>query len=86
MAITISVVRETVPGERRVAFSPDVAKKLKAKGANLLIEQGAGAGASFADSAFKDTEVVADARSALTRADVLLTVQPPSLADIAALK
>ena len=86
MAITISVVRETVPGERRVALTPDVAKKLKAKGAALLIESGAGAGASFPDAAFKDTEVAPDARSALDRADVLLTVQPPSLDEIALLK
>jgi NAD(P) transhydrogenase subunit alpha len=86
MAITISVVRETVPGERRVALTPDVAKKLKSKGANLLIEHGAGDAASFPDSSFKDTEVAADARGALARADVLLTVQPPSLDEIAALK
>jgi NAD(P) transhydrogenase subunit alpha len=63
-----------------------VAKKLKAKGANLLIEHGAGDAASFPDSSFKDTEVAADARGALARADVLLTVQPPSLDEIAALK
>ena len=86
MAITICVVRETVPGERRVALTPDVAKKLKAKGAGLLIERGAGDAASFPDAAYKDTEVAGDARSALGRADVLLTVQPPSLDEIAALK
>ncbi|HXR63810.1 MAG TPA: NAD(P)(+) transhydrogenase (Re/Si-specific) subunit alpha, partial [Rudaea sp.] len=86
MAITISVVRETVPGERRVALTPDVARKLKARGADLLIERGAGDGASFADAAYKDTEIAADARAALNRADVLLTVQPPSLDEIAALK
>ena len=86
MAITISVVRETVPGERRVALTPDVAKKLKAKGASLLIERGAGNAASFPDASYKDTEVADDARSALARTDVLLTVQPPSLDEIAGLK
>ena len=86
MAITIGVVRETVPGERRVALTPDVAKKLKAKAVNLLIERGAGVAASFPDASYKDTEVAADARSALNRADVLLTVQPPTLEEIAALK
>jgi NAD(P) transhydrogenase subunit alpha len=79
MAITISVVRETMPGERRVALTPDVAKKLKARGAGLLLERGAGESASFPDVAFKDTEIAADAPGALARADVLLTVQPPSL-------
>jgi NAD(P) transhydrogenase subunit alpha len=86
MAITVGVVRETVAGERRVALTPDVAKKLKAKGAALLLERGAGTAASFPDAAYKDTEVAADARSTLNRADVLLTVQPPSLDVIAALK
>ena len=86
MAITIGVVRETSVGERRVALTPDVAKKLKAKGAALLIEHDAGAAASFPDAAYKDTEVAGDARSTLGRADVLLTVQPPSLDTIAALR
>jgi NAD(P) transhydrogenase subunit alpha len=86
MSITISAVRETAPGERRVALTPDVAKKLKAKQVNLVIEQGAGAKASFSDAVYKDVEVAADAHSALARADVLLTVQPPTLEEIAALK
>lgn len=86
MAITIAVVRETAPGERRVALTPDVAKKLKSKGVNLLIEHDAGASASFADDTYKDTEVAADARATLSRADVLLTVQPPTLEEIAGLK
>ena len=86
MAITIGVVRETASGERRVALTPDVAKKLKAKGVALLIERGAGASASFPDAAYKDTEIAADARSALARSDVLLSVAPPTLDQIAALK
>lgn len=86
MAITVGVVRETASGERRVALTPDVAKKLKAKGVGLLIEHDAGASASFPDAAYKDTEIAADARSALGRSDVLLTVAPPSLEEIAALK
>ena len=86
MTVTISVVREIVPGERRVALTPDVAKKLKAKGVGLLIERGAGDMASFPDAAYRDTEVATDARSALQRADVLLTVQPPALDEIAALR
>ena len=86
MSITISAVRETAPGERRVALTPDVAKKLKAKQVNLLIEHDAGRSASFADAAYKDVELAADANTALAKADVLLTVQPPTLAQIAALK
>jgi H+-translocating NAD(P) transhydrogenase subunit alpha len=85
MTITIGVVRESVPGERRVALTPDVAKKLKARGAALLIERGAGASASFADAAYQDTET-ADARGVLARSDVLLKVQPPALDEISGLR
>src|SRR5690348_4557407 len=58
MAITIGVVRESAPGERRVALTPDVAKKYKAKGAAMLFERGAGQ-TSFPDAAYKDVEIAA---------------------------
>lgn len=47
MATTVGVVRESAAGERRVALTPDVAKKLKGRGADLLMESGAGVAASF---------------------------------------
>jgi H+-translocating NAD(P) transhydrogenase subunit alpha len=75
---TIGVVRETTPGERRVALVPDVAARLRGAGMEVLIEAGAGAGAKFADSAY------AAAGAAITtpdevyeRADVLACVSPP---------
>jgi NAD(P) transhydrogenase subunit alpha len=85
MATTVGVVRETAPGERRVALTPDVAKKIKAKGADIVIESGAGTSASFPDVAFKDVST-AGARDVLSRSDVLLKVQPPTLDEIGALK
>ncbi|MGN6521564.1 MAG: Re/Si-specific NAD(P)(+) transhydrogenase subunit alpha [Dokdonella sp.] len=86
MPTTVVALRETVPGERRVALTPEVAKKLKARGADIVIEPGMGQGAYFADAAYAGCEAAADARAALARADVLLRVQPPSLEEIAALK
>jgi NAD(P) transhydrogenase subunit alpha len=85
MATTVAVVRETVAGERRVALTPEVAKKLKARGAHIVLQNGAGASAYFVDAAYVDCEVV-DVHAALAQADVLLKVQPPSLDEIAALK
>ena len=85
MATTVAVVRETVAGERRVALTPEVAKKLKARGAHIVLQDGAGASAYFVDAAYVDCEVV-DVHAALAQADVLLKVQPPSLDEIAALK
>ena len=86
MATTVVVaVRETVPGERRVALTPEVAKKLKARGAHIVLQAGVGASAYFADAAYVDCEI-ATAGVALAQADVLLKVQPPSLDEIATLR
>lgn len=85
MAVNVAVVRETWSNERRVALTPEVAKKLKSKGASVLIERGAGDPASFPDAGYKDAEV-ADTAAVLGRADVLLKVQPPTLEEIAQLR
>ena len=86
MPVVVTVVRETVVGERRVALTPDMAKKLKARGASVALQHDAGRSAGFADSTYADTEVIADADKALANADVLLTVQPPSIEQIGKLK
>ena len=85
MPAAVAVVRESAAGERRVAVTPEVAKKLKSRGADVVLEHGAGNSAYFADAAYAGCETT-DARSALARADVLLKVQAPSLEEIAALK
>ncbi len=86
MPVVVAVLRETVPGERRIALTPEVAKKLKARGATIVFEHGSGETAYLDDAAFADIDVVPDAPAALARADVLLRVQPPSLEEIAALR
>ena len=68
MPVVVAVLRESAEGERRVALTPEVAKKLKARGAQIVIEKGAAASAYFADAAFADAEVVADGPTALARA------------------
>jgi H+-translocating NAD(P) transhydrogenase subunit alpha len=86
MAVNVAVVRETSSNERRVALTPEVAKKLKGKGATVLIQSGAGDPASFPDTSYKDAEIVGDAAATLSRADVLFKVQPPTLEEIAQLR
>jgi NAD(P) transhydrogenase subunit alpha len=85
MPVTVVAIRERAANERRVAISPEIAKKLKSLGANTLIETGAGSGANLPDSAFPEVETAPDAASALARAEVLLKVQPPTLEEIALL-
>jgi NAD(P) transhydrogenase subunit alpha len=74
------VARETAPGERRVALSPETCKKLVAAGAEVRIEAGAGMGAGMTDEAYRQAgaQVVSDAAAALNQADMVLCVQPPA--------
>jgi NAD(P) transhydrogenase subunit alpha len=48
----VGVPKETAQGERRVAFVPDLVSKLD--GIEVVVEQGAGAAASFTDDAFTE--------------------------------
>jgi H+-translocating NAD(P) transhydrogenase subunit alpha len=85
MSVVVGVLAETVAQETRVAVVPEIAAKLKAAGARVLIERGAGNAAHFPDNLYADVEF-SDAATILSSADVLLKVQPPSLDEIAALK
>ncbi|HEX5663977.1 MAG TPA: NAD(P)(+) transhydrogenase (Re/Si-specific) subunit alpha, partial [Xanthomonadaceae bacterium] len=88
MAVTIGIAREDAPGERRVAATPETCKKLAAAGVQVLIERDAGVAAGFPDQAYTDAgaQLVADAHAALSGADLVLCVQPPSTERIAMMK
>jgi len=77
-ATTIGVVRETTPGERRVALVPDVVARLRAAGMEVMIEAGAGARARFPDGAYAGAgAAITTASDVYERADVLACVSPP---------
>ena len=86
MAVNIVFVRESASGERRVALTPETAKKLSALGAAILIERGAGVPAHFRDDAYAGATFGDDADALLAQADVLVCVQPPSNERLARLK
>ncbi len=86
MPVTIGALRESVPGETRVSIVPEVAGKLAATGAGILLERGAGVSAQFPDALYQKIEWADSAAAVLARSDILLTVQPPSMAQIAALR
>ena len=83
--VVVGVLTETTPAETRVAVVPEIAAKLKAAGVRVFLERGAGTAAHFPDASFADVEF-GDASAVLASADVLLKVQPPSLAEVNALK
>ena len=75
----IAIPKERRAHESRVAASPETVKKLVALGAEVAVEKGAGAGASFSDQAYKDAgaDVAKDAEAAMAGAAVVLKVQRP---------
>jgi NAD(P) transhydrogenase subunit alpha len=75
----IAVVKETTPGERRVALVPESVKKLIQAGYTVAIEAGAGDAAGFPDSAYREVgaAVEVDPSSALGLADLILKINPP---------
>src|SRR5947209_4497930 len=73
--VKIGVLSETVPGERRVALVPDVAARLSAF--EVVVQSGAGEAGATVES---------DRAALLGAADVVLSVQPPTVADVGRLR
>ena len=75
----IAIPKERRPGEKRVAASPDVVKKLVAHGFDVVIEKNAGKDAAITDDAYKTAgaSISKDAASTLKNADMVLKVQGP---------
>jgi NAD(P) transhydrogenase subunit alpha len=86
MPVTIGGLRERATGETRVSLVPEIAEKFAALGARVLLERGAGVSAQFPDALYKKVEWADSAEAVLAAADVLLTVQPPTIAQIQGLK
>ncbi len=76
----IGVPKERLPQEKRVAVSPDSIKKLIALGFEVVVESGAGDGASFSDDVYQEAgaRIALDAAGALSDVDVVFKVRPPS--------
>jgi H+-translocating NAD(P) transhydrogenase subunit alpha len=75
----ISIPKERRPHERRVAATPDTVKRLVGQGFEVVVETGAGEGASFPDDAFRaaGASIAPDAAAALGAGDIVLRVQRP---------
>jgi NAD(P) transhydrogenase subunit alpha len=86
MPVTIGALRESAPQEARVSLVPEVAEKLHKEGVRVLMERGAGARAGFPDGLYKSVTWADTPAQVLSGSDVVLTVQPLSVEQIAALK
>src|SRR6516162_3976141 len=81
----VSVPKETVAGERRVALVPDLVPKLVRPGLEVLVQSAAGGAAGFADSAYQEKGARLEP-DVINQADVVLKVQPPTAAEIGMIK
>jgi NAD(P) transhydrogenase subunit alpha len=81
----IGLLKESAEGEKRVALTPDIAKKLIAKGFTIQVTQGAGENADFSDAQYQEAgaEIVGSAEA--LNADILVRVRKPSASEAAEL-
>jgi NAD(P) transhydrogenase subunit alpha len=73
-----AVIKETAPGEKRVALVPEAVTRLRPAGIEVLVERGAGEGAWLSDAAYADAGATIVSDTELYQAaDVVLTVTKP---------
>ena len=81
----IGIPAEILDGETRVAATPETVKKFSASGTHVvLIQSGAGAGASITDESFKEVgaTIVNDAEELYKLSQVVLKVQAPDSSEL----
>jgi len=73
----VGVVKETFPGEKRVALIPMNIAQFKKAGLDIIVESGAGDAAGYPDSAFeaKGAKIVGSRAEVFSSADLILYVR-----------
>lgn len=85
----IGIPAETRGGETRVAATPETVKKFTAKALHVvLVQSGAGAGASIPDAAYQEAgaTIVADAAALYAQSQIILKVRGPEADELAMMK
>jgi H+-translocating NAD(P) transhydrogenase subunit alpha len=84
----IAVVREADPAEPRVAATPDTVKKMKALGADVAVESGAGVKSGMLDADYEaaGATIAPTAADAVKDADIVLKVRRPTPEEAAGYK
>lgn len=82
--LTVGVPTEIKADERRVALTPDGVREMEAHGVEVLVQSGAGDGASLPDETYRaaGAEIVADAAEVWARADLVVKVKEPQTAEL----
>ena len=84
----VGVPTEHAPGEHRVALTPDAVGRLAQRDLSVLIEPGAGTGASLPDEGYREAgaEIAADAADLYARADIVVRIGRVEKDEVAALR
>lgn len=75
----VAVLKETRPGEKRVALAPKSVKSLTGRGFEVVVQSGAGTSSGFTDQDFESAggRIAPDAAQALQGAGALAAVRAP---------
>lgn len=78
----ICLLKESLPGENRVALSPDIVKKLTAKGFEISVVVGAGEKAHFSDEQYREAGASVLEEAQAMQAEILVKVRKPTLEEV----
>jgi NAD(P) transhydrogenase subunit alpha len=86
--VIVGVPTEHAPGEHRVALTPDAVSRVAQRDLSVLVEPGAGAGASLPDAAYREAgaEIAADAADLYARADIVVRIGRVETSELSALR
>jgi H+-translocating NAD(P) transhydrogenase subunit alpha len=86
--VIVGVPTEHAPGEHRVALTPDAVSRVAQRALRVLVEPGAGAGASLPDAAYREAgaEIAADAADLYARADIVVRIGRVETSELSALR
>jgi NAD(P) transhydrogenase subunit alpha len=86
--VIVGVPIEHAPGEHRVGLTPDAVPRLAQRDLTVLVEPGAGAGASLPDDAYREAgaEIAAGADDLFARADIIVRIGRVETGEVAALR
>lgn len=86
-ALTVGVIKETAPRERRVALDPDGVARLVASGCTVMVEADAGAAAWFPDAAYAEAgATIGPGADVIANSSVVLAVRAPAPSTLDALR
>ena len=86
--LTVGIPTEVKKGEHRVAITPDGVYELRANGAPVLVERGAGEGSSITDDDYRGAgaEIVDSVDELWERAELVLKVKEPQAEEFSRLR